>query len=124
MGTGLVLKFVKLVQPKRTQAYYDELAEVWNKGVSYYNPKTNKTLYTSAKTTHLFDGQLPNSGPLKNYAEIGNAREQLKMFHEMSNELVIWKRKPDNYGIMNFLTKANSIENKFNKGSKGLYRVT
>ena len=124
VGTLIAQKGNKLVQevvhPIRTQSYYDNLADIWNKGISYYNPKTNKTLYTSAKTTHIFDGQLPNSGPLNNYAEIGNAKEQLKLFHSGKNDLVIWKRKPNNYGIMSFLTTANSTETRYYACQRGL----
>ena len=64
-------------------------------------------------------------GTLTGVGKIGNARKQLKLFHDVpsgdSLNLVIWKRKPNNYGIMDFLTTANSTETIFYKGSRGLF---
>ena len=112
----------KWVSATKSQAYYDDLAKIWDKGVSYFNSRTGNTLYTSKNTTHIFSGMLPHNSRINNYGEIGKAREQLKIMHS-PNAFSIARRKPDNYGIMNYLTASNATWTSYRQTPKGLVRA-
>jgi len=93
---------------KRSQQYYDDLAKIWEKGASYFNPKTGNTLCTKGGITSIVKGHAALSLETGNFSLVNGAREQLRIFQNSPFETRIVSRKPYNYGIWDSLTKANS----------------
>ena len=93
---------------KRSQQYYDDLAKVWNKGVAYFNPRTGNTLCTKNGITSIVTGRAGTNLETGTFVLGQGAREQMRIFHRFPSETTITRRKPNNYGIWDTLTKANS----------------
>ena len=102
----------------RTQAYYNELAQLWRKGAIYYNPKTQRTTYINLEqdVTSIFKGKLPSTAIKNgqfNTNEFGDALE-IKRIITNSNPttkkttITIAKRKPDG-NVYQYLSKFNCI---------------
>ncbi len=100
----------------RTQTYYNKLAQIWNNGAIYYNPKTKNSTYINLNkdVTAIFKGNLPQQAIQDgkfNIKEFGDAVEIKRIITQTNPKtnktiFTIAERKP-NGTVYQYLSKYN-----------------